>query len=326
MGKEEPKDFSFVDAVKNLNKKFGKDYISEGMSYKEMVRIPTGVFGLDFKMGGGLPLKKVMTIAGEYSSGKTTIGLFTVAAFQKRFPEKKVVYIDTDYGLDPVWAAKIGVDMEKLFLVQSDTIEQVIDTMEAFLMTNQVSLLVFDSVANTPSQKELESDGAQDSMGGIGKPMARLMRKITTRLQHVDTSIIVINQLRDAIGNYGNNEEMPGGRALKFGSDIIVMLRPSDWLGSLDAPIGRKTKFRIGKNRTAPPLQTGDFDIYFDGHVDNDTAIVKEALVQGVCFKTGGWYFYKDEAHKINGIEKFVAHLVETSEIIEIRDKILGEE
>jgi len=321
------KDFSFEDAVKSLNKKFGDNYVSNGKPSEKLVRIPIGIFGLDSKIGGGLPLRKVMVLAGEYSSGKTTVGLFAVSAFQKAYPNKKVIYIDTDYGLDPTWATKIGVDMEKVFLVQPDTIEQVIDTMEAFLMTDQCSLVIFDSVANTPSSKELDSDGEQDSMGGIGKPMARLMRKITTRLQHVDTSVIIINQLRDKIGAWGGAaEDMPGGRALKFGSDITVNLRPSDWLGPTEEPTGRKTKFRVGKNRTAPPLQTGDFDISFDGSVDNNTAIVKQALIDGVVFKTGGWYYYKDDKNKTNGLEKFVAHLIETGEIEEIRNTILNKE
>jgi len=318
----EDKSLNYNEALAALDKRFGKGYATSDNTYEKVDRISTGVFALDFAIGGGLPLHKVMTIAGEYSSGKTTVALLTAAEFQKK--EKLVVYIDTDHGLDPEWATTLGVDMSKMKVIQPDYIEQVSDTIETLLLTGEVGLIIFDSVANTPSKSELDESCEQDSYGGIGKPMARMMRKITKRLTHVESSIIVINQLRDKIGGYGNTEYLPGGRALKFQSDIIIWLRPSDWIGGKDNPTGKMSKFRINKNRTAPPLKTGQFELYFEGYVNNDGAVVDEAIAEGICFKTGGWFYYEDEKKKIQGRDNFVADLVERKKIKEITKKVLN--
>lgn len=313
---------SYKEALSALDKRFGKGYVTTGGSYEECERISTGVFALDFAIGGGMPIHKIMTIAGEYSSGKTTVALLTAAEFQRA--KKKVAYIDTDHGLDPEWATKLGVDMKKMDVFQADYIEQVSDTIETLLLTDEVGLIIFDSVANTPSKAELEESCEKDSYGGIGKPMARMMRKITKRLQHTEASVIVINQLRDKIGGYGNTEYLPGGRALKYQSDIIVWLRPNEWIGSQDNPVGKVSKFRINKNRTAPPLKTGQFGIYFEGKVDNEGAIVDEALAKGICGKAGAWFYYKNEKDKTQGRDNFVKKLVESGEIEEIKNKVLG--
>jgi recombination protein RecA len=315
---------SLNEAIGALNKKFGKNYLSKGNdNYYDESRISTGIFSLDTAMGGGIPNRKVVTIAGEYSSGKTTVALLTAREYQKQ--KKKVVYIDTDNGLDLSWAKKLGVNVEDMHICQPDYIEQVSDTIETLLMTNEVGLIIFDSVANTPHKKELDDSCEQESMGGIGKAMARMMRKITKRLNHTDCSVLIINQLRDNIGvMWGNTEVLPGGRALKFQSDIIVFLKPSNWIPENSEPrIGKTSKFRITKNRTAPPLQVGSFDIYFDGRVDNNTAVITEALKAGIVFRAGGWFHYKDDKNKIQGLSNFIDHLVETNELEEIQKKLL---
>jgi len=324
MSKEKENDFGLQEALNALNKKFGLGYISAKKQYSINKRTSFGVFSLDARTGGGIPEKKIVTIAGEYSSGKTTVALLTAAQFQKK--NKKVVYIDTDHGLDLDWAHKLGVDTSKnWFHCQPDYIEQVSDTIETLLMTNEVGLIIFDSVANTPSKKELDESCDKKSMGGIGAEMAQMMRKITKRLGHTNSSILVINQLRDKVGSsFGNVEYMPGGRALKFQSDIIIWLRPSNWLPEQGEPrIGKVSKFRVTKNRTAPPLQVGEFAIYFSGKVNNKEAIIKEALAKGIVFKAGAWYYYEDEKKKTQGLINFVKKLIVENKIEEIKDKVL---
>ena len=327
MPKEKETDFSLEEALVALNKKFGESYISPKNQYYEHKRTSFGVFSLDARTGGGIPEGKIVTIAGEYSSGKTTVALLAAAQFQKK--NKAVVYIDTDHGLDLEWAHKLGVDTSKNWLhCQPDYIEQVSDTIETLLMTGEVGLIIFDSVANTPSKSELDESCDKKSMGGIGAEMAQMMRKITKRLTHVKTSVIIINQLRDKIGvTFGNAEYMPGGRALKFQSDIIIWLRPSNWLPETGEPrIGKVSKFRVTKNRTAPPLQVGEFAIYFEGSVNNNEAIVKEALAMGIVFKAGAWYYYSDDTKKTQGLLNFVEKLITENKIEEIKDKVLHSE
>ena len=321
--KDKKEKFGLEEAIHALNKKFGDNYINTNNTAEALPRISTGVFALDIAIGGGMPFKKVMTVAGEYSSGKTTVALLTAAQFQKA--GKKVVFIDTDHGLDTQWAQKLGVDISQMTIIQPDYIEQVSDTIETLLMTGEIGLIIFDSVANTPSKSELDESCEQDSMGGIGKAMARMMRKITKRLQHTDSSVIIINQLRDKIGGYGHLEYMPGGRALKFQSDIIVWLRPSNWIPETGEPrIGKTSKFRVNKNRTAPPLITGEFDIYFEGKVDNNKAIVNEALAKGICFKSGGWFWYSDKNHKTQGKDNFIKKAIKHNKMEEIKQRLLN--
>lgn len=318
---------SLKEAINALNKRFGENYLSKGSdSYYDYNRISSGIFSLDSAIGGGIPNKKVIIIAGEYSSGKTTVALLAAAEYQKL--KKKVVYIDTDNGLDLSWAKKLGVNVEEMTICQPDYIEQVSDTIETLLMTNEVGLIIFDSVANTPPKSELDASCEKDSMGGIGKAMARMMRKITKRIKYTDCSIVIINQLRDKIGNmWGSTEYMPGGRALKFQSDIIVWLKPSNWIPETGEPrIGKKSKFRVTKNRTAPPLRVGAFDIYFDGRVDNNSAIIAEALKKGIVFKGGAWYHYLDKKKKSQGIENFIAKLIKEDKLKEIQKKVIDSE
>lgn len=325
--KKEDKDktkISLREAINALNKKFGENYLSKGSKdYYDTTRISTGIFSLNLAIGGGIPLRKVVTIAGEYSSGKTTTALLVAKQFQQK--GKKVIYIDTDNGLDLAWAKKLGVDIDKLTICQPDYIEQVSDTIETLLMTNDTGLIIFDSVANTPTKKELEESCEKDSYGGIGKAMARMMRKITKRIIKVNTSVIIINQLRDKIGSmFGQTEYMPGGRALKFNSDIIVWLRPGKWIPEHGEPrVGKKSKFRVTKNRTAPPLRVGEFDIYFNGKVDNNSSVIAEALKKGIIFKTGKWYYYENKKKKVQGLENFIEKLIKNGKLKEIKKKLL---
>jgi len=304
-------------AVKELNKKFGIDYVKYGL-YKKYDRVSFGITAIDIASGGGFPKSKVVTIAGKYSAGKTTTSMNVIAQFQK--DGGKVALIDTEGGFDPDWASKFGVDVESLLVARPETIEEVSDTIEPLLATGELDLIVFDSVAATPSKKELEASVDQKSMGGIAKEVGLLMRKITTRLKDVKTSVLIINQLRDSIGGWGSAEYMSGGNQLKNQSDIIVWMRKGNWLGKVEEPDGIEINFRINKNRTAPPLRKGTFELYFEGRINNNKTLIIEAVKLGVIQKGGAWYSYNEE--KYQGIESLIEALTE-EDIAEIRKKVL---
>jgi recombination protein RecA len=292
--------------IKQLNKKFGNDYAKYGL-YQEYDRTSFGIFALDLASGGGFPKGRVVTLAGKYSAGKTTTSMNVIAQFQKK--EGKVALIDTEGSFDPVWASKFGVQPDKLIVARPETIEEVSDTVEPLLATGELDLLVFDSVAATPSKKELEASVDQKSMGGIAKEVGLMMRKITVRLKDIKTSVLIINQLRDSISGWGSAEYMPGGTQLKNQSDIIIWMRKGNWIGKVEEPEGIEVNFRINKNRTAPPLRKGTFELYFDGRINNNKTLIVEAVKLGIIEKSGAWYKYKEE--KYQGIDSLIESLSE---------------
>ena len=309
-------------AIKQLQKNFGKNFIDYGGKsiYNDYDRTSFGIASFDFNTGGGLPKGKVVTIAGKYSSGKTTTALCAIAEVQKA--GGKVAYIDTENSFDYNWAKSFGVKPEELIMCHPDTIEEVTDVMETLLITGELDLIVFDSVAATCSKKGLEESGDQKSMGGIAKEVGLLMRKITARIKHVKTAVLIINQLRDAIGGWGSAEYMPGGNQIKNQTDIMIYMRVSNWIGDKAKPDGVEIKFRVSKNKTAPPLKTGIFELYFDGHINNDKTLLEEAIKVGIVGKAGGWFYYKDENNKTQGLDKF-AKTLSTKDLEKIKEKTL---
>lgn len=308
--------------IKALQEKFGKDFIEYGGKelYNDYKRNKFGIIALDIAIGGGIPQRKIITIAGKYSSGKTTSAINMVAECQRH--GGKVAMIDTEGSFDPIWAKKFGVDYNKVLVAQPDTIEQVSDVMESLLMSEELDLIVFDSVAATPAAAELEASAEQKSMGGIAKAVGLMMRKIRARLNQnksIKTSILIINQLRDKIGGWGSAEYMPGGNQLHNQSDIIVYLRSSGWIGDVKEPKGITIKFRVSKNKTAPPLKTGVYDLYFKGYVNNKKTLIKKAVALGIIKKGGAWY--KIGKKKVQGI-KGVQKLLTEEKVKVLREKI----
>lgn len=308
-------------ALKDLNKKFGKGFIDYGgkTTYNEYDRHSFGIFELDLKTGGGLPYSKVISLAGKYSSGKTTTAICLAAQVQKK--GGKVVWVDTENSLDPIWAKKFGLDYKDLLICQPETIEEVTDVMDTLLVTKELDLIVFDSVASTATKRELEESGEQKYMGGSAKEVGQLMRKVTARLLNSQTSIVIINQLRDKVGGWGSAEYMSGGHQLKNQSHIIIYMRASKWIGDMNEPKGIEIKFRVNKNKTATPLKVGVFDIMFDGFINNKKSLAIEAVKQGIIEKSGSWYSYKD-LEKVQGLESLLKK-IGTKELKNIRKKII---
>ena len=296
-------------AIKMLNKKFGANYITKGRAVldTEYKRRSTGIFALDLAIGGGIPERKILMVAGKESSGKTSCGITATAEAQKL--GGKVAWIDTEHSLDPIRAAQFGVNFEELVIAQANTVEEATDTIETLIATGALDLIVFDSLAATPSQKELEDSADQKSMGGTAKAIGLMMRKITARLNDnenpVTTSVLLINQLRENVAGWGAPEYLPGGRQLLYQTDIIVWLRPdSEPVNGKEDPKGIVVKFKVTKNRTFPPLKIGHYDLLFSGKIDNDKGVVEKSIEFGIVKKAGPWYSYGE--FKTSGLDKFM--------------------
>ena len=287
--------------VKALNKKFGKGYIGTGneVLQTDYTRGTLGTLALDYAIGGGLPERKIVMIAGKPSSGKTTTSL--IAAAQYQAAGGKVCLIDVEHGFDAIWATKLGVKVEDMYFAQSKTIEEITDTVEPLIMTGAFSLIIIDSIAAASSTKELEDSAEQKSYGGNAKANGLMIRKMTAALNDcknpVKTSVMMLNQIRDNIGGWGAPEYTPGGQQLHFQSDIIVWLRPdSKPVNGKDDPRGITIKFKVTKNRTAPPMKVGTYDLLFEGKIDNRKSSIELGVVTGVIGKVGYKYTFKDKS------------------------------
>ena len=299
------------DAIKLLNKKFGADYITRGGLTTDFVRHSTGIDALDIAFGGGIPERKIVMIAGKFSSGKSTTAITATAQYQKA--GKRVLWCDAEGSFDAKWAAKFEVSTQDLIFYRPDSVEQVTDAIETLIMSGEIDLVVWDSVAVTPSAKELEDSAEQKSMGGTAKAIGLFMKKITARLNDprlgLKTSIILINQLRDNISGYGPKEYTPGGKQLHYQSDIIVWLRPeSEPVGGKENAQGITVSFKTVKNRTAPPLRIGSYDLMFKGWINNKKSVIELAIAYGFIKKAGSIYSWTEgkEQKKVKGMEKLV--------------------
>ena len=304
------------EAIKALNKKLGGDFIAKGLKVTEYKRHSLGIDALDIAIGGGLPQRKIMMVCGEFSAGKSTTAITAVASIQK--DGGQVAWLDTEGAFDCTWAQKFGVDVTKLIICRPQTVEDATDVLETLISSGELDLIVLDSIAVMPSAKELEESAEQKSMGGIAKSLGLCMRKVIARLndprQNIKTSIILINQLRDNVSGYGPKKYSPGGRQVHYQSDIIIWLKAdSEPVGGKEAAQGITVNYKVIKNRTAPPLRFGTYNLMFTGYIDNKRAIVELAIIHGLIKKAGAIYTYIEngETKKAKGINSLVSGLTE---------------
>ncbi len=289
---EEGKSKAIETAISQIREKFGEGAIMRLGEAKVMQveAIPTGAISLDIALGiGGVPRGRVIEIFGPEASGKTTLAQHILAQVQKR--GGVAAFIDAEHALDPDYAQKIGVDINKLFISQPDTGEQALDIVETLVRSNAIDVIVIDSVAALTPRAEIEGEMGDVHMGLQARLMSQALRKLTAVIAKSKTTVVFLNQTRMKIGVFfGNPEETTGGKALKFYSSVRIELRRSAQIKQGDKIIGNRVKAKVVKNKVAPPFQTCEFDIMYNEGISYTGDLLDMGVVFDVVAKSGAWY------------------------------------
>ena len=285
-------------ALKQIDKAFGKGALVRlGDKVVEPIEsISTGSLGLDMALGiGGIPEGRVVEIYGPESSGKTTLTLHLIAECQKK--GGVCAFIDAEHALDVGYAKSIGVDVENLLVSQPDYGEQALDILETIARSGAVDLIVVDSVAALTPKAEIEGEMSDMQVGLQARLMSKALRKITSILNKMNTTVVFINQIRMKIGmtGYGSPETTTGGNALKFYASIRIDIRRIASLKQGDSPIGNRTKVKIVKNKVAPPFKITEFDIMFGEGISKAGELVDYGVKLDIIEKAGAWFAYNNE-------------------------------
>ena len=285
-------------ALSQIEKQFGKGSILRLGSKEALVPvsvISTGSISLDAALGvGGFPRGRVNEIFGPESSGKTTIALQVVAEAQKQ--GGIAAFIDVEHALDPIYARKLGVDVDNLLVSQPDYGEQALEITNALITSGSIDVLVVDSVAALVPKAELDGEMGDSFMGVHARLMSQAMRKLTGIVSKSNTCLIFINQIREKIGvMFGNPETTTGGRALKFYSSIRADIRRIAAIKDGDVVTGNRTKVKIVKNKMAPPFREAEFDIIYGEGISKEGDLIDLGVAQNLVEKSGAWYSYKGE-------------------------------
>ncbi|MBR2571644.1 MAG: recombinase RecA [Clostridia bacterium] len=313
-------------ALGKIEKDFGKGSVMKlGDAAKMQVDvIPTGCLRLDFALGvGGLPRGRIVEIYGPESSGKTTLALHAVAQCQKE--GGIAAFIDAEHALDPIYARKLGVKIEDLYVSQPDNGEQALDICESLVRSGAVDIVVVDSVAALVPKAEIEGDMGDSHVGLQARLMSQALRKLTGVINKTNAVVIFINQLREKVGVlYGNPETTTGGRALKFYATIRIDVRKGEPIKNGSEVIGYKTKIKIVKNKVAPPFKTTIVDMLFGEGLSKSSEVLDLAVEHDIIMKSGAWYSYND-VRIGQGRENTRKYLLEHPEICqEVEEKLRG--
>lgn len=293
---KEEKKKALETAIGVIEKQFGAGAIMRLGQTKTMdvAAIPTGSMTLDLALGiGGIPRGRIIEIYGPESSGKTTVALHCIAETQKMGGE--VAFIDVEHALDPVYAEKLGVDIESLLVSQPDSGEQALEIAEALARSGAIDCIVIDSVAAMVTKAEIDGVMGDTHVGQLARLMSQAMRKLTSVISKSNCAAIFINQIREKIGMvYGNPETTPGGRALKFYSTVRIEVRRGEQIKNGSEVIGNRTKCKVVKNKVAPPFKECEFDIMYGQGVSRTGEVLDLATELNIVKKGGAWYSYNE--------------------------------
>ena len=324
LNKTGEKDKTLEQVLLDIEKQFGKGAImklGEG-GLKDIDVVSSGSLALDIALGvGGYPKGRIIEIYGPESSGKTTFALHAIAEVQKT--GGKAAFIDAEHALDPVYAKKLGVNINDLLLSQPDTGEQALEICEALVRSEAMSIIVIDSVAALVPQAEIEGEMGDSHVGLQARLMSQALRKLSGAINKTNTICIFINQLREKVGvMFGNPETTPGGRALKFYSSIRLDVRRAEQIKQGTDVIGNKTVVKVVKNKVAPPFKTAEVDIMYGEGVSKEGEIVDIASNLGIIDKSGAWFSYNGE--KIGQGKENVKLLLKENKVLfeEINSKV----
>ena len=319
------------NALSAIEKKCGKGAVMRSGDHAatHISIIPTGALSLDVALGiGGVPRGRIVEIYGPESSGKTTVALHIIAEAQKR--NGYAAFIDAEHALDPVYAEKLGVDIDNLIVSQPDNGEQALQITEALIRSGAVDVVVVDSVAALVPKAEIDGDMGDASMGQQARLMSQALRKLAGVISKSNTVLIFINQLRQKIGvMFGNPETTTGGIALKFYASIRMDVRRIETLRSGTDAIGNRTRIKIVKNKMAPPFKEAEFDLIYGEGISKVGNILDLAVNEEIVNKSGAWFSYNDQriGQGREAAKNFLKEHPEISDEIELklRDKLLIE-
>ncbi len=320
------KEKALTTALQQIEKQFGKGAVMKlGENVKMNVEhIPTGSLSLDAALGiGGIPRGRIVEMYGPESSGKTTVALHCVAEAQKR--GGTAAFIDVEHALDPIYAAKLGVDIDSLLVSQPDTGEQALEIAEALIRSGAIEIVVIDSVAALVPRAEIEGEMGDSHVGLHARLMSQALRKLAGALSKANCAAIFINQLREKVGvMYGNPEVTTGGRALKFYASVRIEIRRVETIKVGGESIGNRTKAKVVKNKVAPPFKEAQFDIMYGEGISRTGEIVDLGVETEVLKRSGAWFYY-GEMRLGQGRDNAKATLQENPELSkEISEKVLA--
>jgi len=311
-------------AILQIEKQFGKGSIMKlGEQPMEQVDvIPTGCLALDNALGiGGVPRGRIIEIYGPESSGKTTVSLHIIAKAQEL--GGTAAFIDAEHALDPVYAGKLGVDLDELYVSQPDNGEQALEICETLVRSGAFDIVVIDSVAALTPKAEIEGEMGDSFIGLQARLMSQALRKLAGITNKSKSCVIFINQLREKVGvMFGSPETTTGGKALKFYSSIRLDVRKVDTIKDGSDFVGNRTRVKVVKNKLAPPFKQAEFDIIYGKGVSNEGCILDLAVEYDIIVKSGSWFSYNDE--KIGqGRENVKAYIENNPEFAkELEEKI----
>ncbi|MEG0639793.1 MAG: recombinase RecA [Clostridia bacterium] len=315
-------------ALTQLNKTYGKGAVmkfSDAAADSNLQVISTGNLELDIALGvGGLPRGRVVEIFGPESSGKTTVALHCVAEAQRA--GGVAAFIDAEHALDPIYAKKLGVNIDDLYISQPDTGEQALEICEALVRSGAVDMVVIDSVAALVPKAEIEGEMGDSFVGLQARLMSQALRKLTGVISKTNAIAIFINQLREKVGvMYGSPETTTGGRALKFYASIRLDIRRGEQLKSGTDVVGNRTKVKVVKNKVAPPFKVVEFDIIYGEGISKEGTLLDMAVDRDIIHKSGAWFSYEDQRIG-QGRENARQYLRDNPEVANKIDKVIRDE